>query len=177
MGERWEMGGLRASNLGRKMFSQSPIPLKSRPTPCAPWLMNRAERPSNNAFPISRSETRRKQRFLPFPVRERAGNSVSFHFPFGNAQETAFLPISHLGTRRKQRFFPFPVRERAGNSVSSHFPFGNAQETAFLPISRSGTRRKQRFFPFPVRERSRYSVSSVRFDFNNKKTVHPGISR
>ena len=62
----------------------------------APWPMSKAER---RALAISRSGTRRKQRFFPFPVRGHAGNSVSsVRFDFNNKKNCSprHQPIKNI---------------------------------------------------------------------------------
>ena len=67
----------------------------------------------------------------------RRGDGVSWLFPFGKEEETAFLGCSHSGRGKRRRFLAVPVREGGRDGVSWLFPCGKKEETASLGCSRA----------------------------------------
>ena len=97
-------------------------------------------------FHYSITEWCREHCFFIIPLRNGAGNVVSFFATYGMVQETLFLSLLHMEWCRKRCFFLCSIRNGAGNVVSFIAPCGMVQETLFLSLLYTEWCREHCFF-------------------------------
>ena len=110
-------------------------------------------------FHYSITEWCREHCFFIIPLRNGAGNVVSFFAPYGMVQETLFLSLFHTEWCRKRCFFHYSIRNGAGNVVSFFAPYGMVQETLFLSLLHTEWCRKRCFFQCSIRNAAGNVVS------------------